>query len=422
MTSTPAVSLSLLVFCLAVTAISGNPRKVELLMPNVQPRVADTYLCLSLKANTTASYIVGFQPHANMATAHHILLYGCGTPGKDAKIWNCGEMGPTFSRHYATGPTCRTNPSILYAWAMDAPSLKLPKDVGFKVGGNSDVQYLVLQIHYKNVDKFLPPKNETDSSGLTLTVTDGPIRRRAGVYLLGTGGVIPRRSSVYLETACLYNERIVLHPFSYRTHTHSHGKVVSGYLIHNGKWHELGRKNPQKPQMFYNTTTSGLEIRRGDILAARCTMVNKESHDIFIGPTQNNEMCNFYVMYYVDGAHIPEDNYCMSPGPLRWSWRNFYFQRRFKMSNAPNTISVEPESGTYYAQEILQNEKESKAEDGEGVGEEVEKAKGEDEEMQNDEQMSEMSNLLHLLREEEEKEQEEEIKRRIQRYQKLMTK
>lgn len=27
------------------------------------------------------------------------------------------------------------------------------------------------------------------------------------------------------------------------------GKVVSGYVIHNGKWKEIGRKNPQLPQV-----------------------------------------------------------------------------------------------------------------------------------------------------------------------------
>ena len=29
---------------------------------------------------------VGFEPHANMAIAHHILLYGCEVPGSDS-VW-----------------------------------------------------------------------------------------------------------------------------------------------------------------------------------------------------------------------------------------------------------------------------------------------------------------------------------------------
>lgn len=33
-----------------------------------------------------------FQPNASMETAHHMLLYGCETPGSDKDVWNCGEM------------------------------------------------------------------------------------------------------------------------------------------------------------------------------------------------------------------------------------------------------------------------------------------------------------------------------------------
>lgn len=41
---------------------------------------------------------------------------------------------------------------IVYAWALDAPSKKLPPGVGLRVGGDTDIQHLVLQLHYK--DKF----------------------------------------------------------------------------------------------------------------------------------------------------------------------------------------------------------------------------------------------------------------------------
>ena len=36
---------------------------------------------------------------------------------------------------------------VLYAWARNAPQLVLPPDVGFMVGRDSDVQYLVLQVY-----------------------------------------------------------------------------------------------------------------------------------------------------------------------------------------------------------------------------------------------------------------------------------
>lgn len=43
---------------------------------------------------------------------------------------------------------------IIYAWARDAPKLLLPEGVGFKVGGDSPIQYLVLQVHYVNTERF----------------------------------------------------------------------------------------------------------------------------------------------------------------------------------------------------------------------------------------------------------------------------
>jgi len=41
----------------------------------------------------------------------------------------------------------------MYAWARDAPTLKLPNGVGFKVGGDSQINYLVLQVHYHRMFK-----------------------------------------------------------------------------------------------------------------------------------------------------------------------------------------------------------------------------------------------------------------------------
>lgn len=94
-----------------------------------------------------------------MNTAHHILLYGCEVPGyyeRDTPraIWDCGEMAETVT-HFPRAPTCARGSQIIYAWAMDAPKLILPEGVGFKVGGETGVNYLVLQVHYANVDKFL---------------------------------------------------------------------------------------------------------------------------------------------------------------------------------------------------------------------------------------------------------------------------
>lgn len=98
-----------------------------------------------------------------METAHHILIYGCKVPGyyeRDTPraVWNCGEMANNEDKgvnYYPKGSICGGSSEIIYAWAMDAPKLQLPEGVGFMVGGGTDINYLVLQVHYAHVHRFL---------------------------------------------------------------------------------------------------------------------------------------------------------------------------------------------------------------------------------------------------------------------------
>jgi hypothetical protein len=67
-----------------------------------------------------------------------MLLFGCEEPGSEQQdVWNCGEMSKTVDsnlntmtkKQYESGPVCNNGgkQTILYAWAMDAPKLILPK-------------------------------------------------------------------------------------------------------------------------------------------------------------------------------------------------------------------------------------------------------------------------------------------------------
>lgn len=70
-----------------------------------------------------------FHPNSTKEIAHHILLFGCHDVG-DQEVWNCGEMHKTdtVKDKYEQGPVCKNaKQSIIYAWAMDAPELALPK-------------------------------------------------------------------------------------------------------------------------------------------------------------------------------------------------------------------------------------------------------------------------------------------------------
>jgi peptidylglycine monooxygenase len=99
--------------------------------------------------------LVGFEPNATMDVAHHMLLYGCTSPGSSEEVWNCGEMAAARSPGLKSASPCAKGSQVIYAWARDAPALDLPEGVAFKVGGGTQVQYLVLQVHYADVTSFV---------------------------------------------------------------------------------------------------------------------------------------------------------------------------------------------------------------------------------------------------------------------------
>ncbi|CAB3360849.1 Hypothetical predicted protein [Cloeon dipterum] len=315
---------------LALWALAAGPAgayKLEtysIAMPNVKPSSEELYLCTPIKVDSQKSYyIVGFEPNATMHTAHHMLLFGCTSPGSKLPVWNCGEMSKASSGEMTSASPCGSGTQIIYAWALDAPKLELPEDVGFQVGKDSNIKYLVLQVHY-----HLAPEKVglPDSSGLFLHFTERPLPKLAGVYLLGTSGSIGPRATEHMETSCQIDEGKVVHPFAYRTHTHKLGKVVSGYKVEvdksgKNKWTLLGKRDPMTPQMFY-PIESKVTVRKGDTLAARCTMVSDRDFTTQIGMTFNDEMCNFYIMYYVENDKPLSSKYCFTPGPPSYYWNH----------------------------------------------------------------------------------------------------
>lgn len=205
--------------------------------------------------------------------------------------------------------------------------MDLPSGVGFKIGGNSPIQYLVLQVHYAHIDRF--KDGSTDDSGVFLHYTTRPLNKLAGVILLGTGGVIPAGETVHMEASCPITENKTIHPIAYRTHTHSLGKVVSGYVVKpNNEWIEFGKRDPLTPQMFYPVTNK-IPITYGDRLAARCTMKSTRNRPTYVGSTNRDEMCNMYLMYYVENDSPLERKYCFTPGPPVYYWQ-------YELNNIPN--------------------------------------------------------------------------------------
>ena len=86
------------------------------------------------------------------------------------------------------------------------------------------------------------------------------------------------------------------------------------------EWTLLGIDDPQLPQMFNPVADNRTTLTGGDIIASRCTMYNFKDHAVYVGTTREDEMCNFYLMYWVEGDLLPSEKYCHTWGPPSYSW------------------------------------------------------------------------------------------------------
>lgn len=287
MTLFRSVTLTLVVWIIFVCAIVKSQtltQKLDLLMRNASVTMNDEYLCSSYKLPANDQYIVQYEALANAGTAHHILLFGCDEPASSEDYWHCGRL-------------CKSQEQILFAWAKNAPRLNLPKDVGFHVGGQTSIKYIVIQVHYVNP---LPP-GSLDTSGIRLSMTSLRQRYEAGIYLLLAYSVrIPGNSvNVFADISCQFKASGPIYPFGFRTHAHSLGTVISGYQVNN-TYNLIGKGNPQWPQAFYPVENK-VVIQRDDYLVGRCTYNSTgRNRTTYIGASHNDEMCNFYIMYYAD--------------------------------------------------------------------------------------------------------------------------
>lgn len=139
---------------------------------------------------------------------------------------------------------------------------------------------------------------------MSLHLTRLPQPLIAGMYLMMSVDTVipPGEKVVNSDISCHYN-KYPMHVFAYRVHTHRLGKVVSGYRVRNGQWTLIGRQSPQLPQAFY-PAEHPVDVNFGDILAARCVFTGEGRTEVTrIGGTSSDEMCNLYIMYYMEAKH-----------------------------------------------------------------------------------------------------------------------
>lgn len=319
----------------------AKSKQISIRIPDVRPDHAEQYLCMAHRVapNLEGEFIVGFNPKSDASRVHHMLMYGCQMPGiyqRDSPnfVWDCSSMhsqndDPDHQKSFEEGPICKGKQQILYGWALDAPALKLPKGVGFKIGGlDSDINFLILQVHYGHYHAFAKNPDLTDNSGLILdvkpNVEESGITKRAGVLLLMSTGRVETGKSRH-EIWCEIKEDIDIHPFRFRVHTHKLGTRVMGakigqeqrnsygFRVENGQI--IGIGDPQQPQMFYPVRDNNVTLTKGDTVYGSCEFNNTKSRPVNIGQTGDDEMCNFYLMYWTNSPRLLTEANCYGVNP-----------------------------------------------------------------------------------------------------------
>ncbi|XP_064620125.1 peptidyl-glycine alpha-amidating monooxygenase-like isoform X3 [Lineus longissimus] len=261
--------------------------KIQMRMPATHPDSDDSYLCTSVQLPSAQKkqYIIQYKPSADDKTVHHMLLFGCSKPESMEKKWNC--------RGACTGKSV-----IMYAWPKHAPNLILPDGVGFAVGGDTNVDYLVLQIHY--AFKF-KAEQKADISGMDITLTSVVQPYIAGIYLLYSvyDNIPPRTNNYDIPVSCQFKADVdEIHPFAFRPHAHDLATSITGYLKNATSTYVIGQGDPQLPQAFYPIEQQ-FTIKPNDYVAAICSYNSMNRNTgTSIGSHHADEMCNFYMMYY----------------------------------------------------------------------------------------------------------------------------
>ncbi|XP_052806210.1 peptidyl-glycine alpha-amidating monooxygenase A-like [Mya arenaria] len=82
------------------------------------------------------------------------------------------------------------------------------------------------------------------------------------------------------------------------------GVLVEGFLVRNNSWTLLGSQLAKDKKKGYYVIPGGpVEIRPGDVVAARCLYINRGTEPIGFGMSGGEEMCNFQL----DIGFRPED-------------------------------------------------------------------------------------------------------------------
>ncbi|CAF1125696.1 unnamed protein product [Adineta ricciae] len=239
----------------------------------------DEYAYVQYKLPDEELQIIGYTPLINSNVAHHMLTYACAEPASNLPFW-------------IQGGTCRGEQMIVHGWGLNAPSLKLPQDVGFPVA-----------------------VARGDNSGNQIILSRKLRKYHAGIMLGATGAILLPSKTKTIRTpfSCEYDGPPIS-IFAVRVHAHQWARVNSLYRVRDGTVSLVTKGNPQWPQAFY-PLSAPVQIEKGDFFIGQCVYDNNDDRIIHAGSTHSDEMCNVYAMYSYEATQSRDGR-----APVRDCW------------------------------------------------------------------------------------------------------
>ncbi|GLI64570.1 hypothetical protein VaNZ11_007891 [Volvox africanus] len=281
----------------------------EVRMSNLSIPAQDTaYLCRDFEVpnSKTKVHITNWQVAIdNPRQVHHMIIYACmARPVNPRSMYSCMAMDPSCLIFYA-------------AWAPGADYFETPSEAGIALGGDSGVNWLILQVHYNN------PALTTglvDSSGFQLNVSTTLRQYDIGFLTLGTLDIaIPPGVANFSSTpnlcpsSCTKQMSRPVTMLMLGFHMHTLGRSIRTQWFRNGQ--ELQVLGERRAFSFNYQGPVYVDVSRnllmpGDELITTCTWDSRSRTNITrFGESTFNEMCFNMVMYY---PRMPTLDICTS--------------------------------------------------------------------------------------------------------------
>ncbi|KAI1897239.1 hypothetical protein AGOR_G00081260 [Albula goreensis] len=232
---------------------------------------------------------------------HHILLYGCHPTVNSTTDGMC----------YTSSVLSTLCLTVMSAWAIGGEAIDFPEAAGVSVGGDDDISYYRLEIHYNNPQEL---SDLVDDSGLRFHYTSQLRQYDAAVLDVGLfvngNYVLPPKATAFKSYGMCntsHFQQLLKEPmpdltaFMVLLHTHLAGRKIRVGQFRNGEQIDFLGLNENYDFNLQQATILGQmkTIKEGDGIVVECTYdtANRSGLTTF-GLSTTNEMCFAFILYY----------------------------------------------------------------------------------------------------------------------------